>query len=398
VNLNPLLFGFPLTDNTTPVIRRFAVYDRNKSTYEQAPRLFAVKKTGKDYVSVPSLITVNSSKASFAISAFDTHTGSSNMNGIYEAWLYDNGTLITGFQMDNISYNDTRNLNAHIDYKTRISGGGYLQHLSELPGYLNSIYIKRKGDGVIDLSDGSVHAIRIVVKDTNGNTSELSFSVRYSGIAAPAASVAGKVFYPMILDVYEDAECEFYIGERCLYDWVHIRKTTTASTSPAAVSAVHTIGSSLVPLQDSFLVRLKADRVLTESQKSRVIMVRSAASGKTVEKVEWNGDWASGRFRDFGSFQLMIDESPPEILPVGFASGANLANASRILFTVKDNYDKFGNFRATLDGKWLMFTNDKGRTFIYSFDEKCPPGEHELKVQVEDEAGNVSERIFRFKR
>jgi murein DD-endopeptidase MepM/ murein hydrolase activator NlpD len=398
VNLNPLLFGFPLADNTSPVIRRFAIYDRNKSTYEQAPKLIAVQKSGKNYISVPSVITVSSSRASFAISAFDTHTGSSNMNGIYEAWLYDNETLVTGFQMDNISYNDTRYLNAHIDYKTRVSGGIFLQHLSELPGYLNSIYIKTNGNGVIDLSDGSTHAIRIVVKDTNGNTSELSFSVRYSGVPVSTASAAGKMFYPMILDVYEDAECEFYMSERCLYDSVHIRKVTAASTSPAAVSSVHTIGSNLVPLQDSFLVRLKLNKNLTESQKDRVIMMRSAGSSQSVQKVEWNGNWASARFRDFGSFQLMLDESPPVILPVGLTSGASLAKASRILFTVKDNYDKFGNFRATLDGKWLRFTNDKGRTFIYNFDEKCPPGEHELKIHVEDEAGNVTERVFQFKR
>jgi hypothetical protein len=188
------------------------------------------------------------------------------------------------------------------------------------------------------------------------------------------------------------------MGERCLYDSVHIRKTTSAATSPASVSAVHTIGSNLVPLQDSFLVRLKLNRVLTGSQKNRVVMLRSAASGKSVQKVEWNGDWASGRFRDFGSFQLILDDSPPVILPIGFTSGANLANASRILFTVKDDYDKFGKFTAILDGKWLRFTNDKGRTFIYSFDEKCPPGDHELKIHVEDEAGNFTERVFQFKR
>jgi len=56
------------------------------------------------------------------------------------------------------------------------------------------------------------------------------------------------------------------------------------------------------------------------------------------------------------------------------------------------------NFRAELDGKWLRFTNDKGRSFIYKFDEMCPPGNHELKVSVDDEAGNKTEKIFHFTR
>ena len=40
VNLNPLLFGFSLQDNTPPRILRLAVYDRTKSTYEQVPGSF----------------------------------------------------------------------------------------------------------------------------------------------------------------------------------------------------------------------------------------------------------------------------------------------------------------------------------------------------------------------
>ena len=64
---------------------------------------------------------------------------------------------MTGFQMDNISYNSTRNINAHIDYKTKANGGPYLQQLFELPGYNQSIYKMWMGDGAIDISDGAVH-------------------------------------------------------------------------------------------------------------------------------------------------------------------------------------------------------------------------------------------------
>ncbi|MDQ3279737.1 MAG: M23 family peptidase, partial [Bacteroidota bacterium] len=51
-------------------------------------------------------------------------------------------------------------------------------------------------------------------------------------------------------------------------------------------------------------------------------------------------------------------------------------------------------FRAEVNGQWLRFTNDKGKTWIYSFDDKFPKGESELKVMVEDEAGNVTEKVW----
>jgi hypothetical protein len=94
----------------------------------------------------------------------------------------------------------------------------------------------------------------------------------------------------------------------------------------------------------------------------------------------------------------MIDTEPPEIVPSGFAEGSNLSKSTRLAFTIKDNLGAYKNVRTELDGKWLRFTNDKGRTFIYRFDEHCLSGPHELKISAEDEAGNMTERVIRFKR
>jgi hypothetical protein len=63
---------------------------------------------------------------------------------------------------------------------------------------------------------------------------------------------------------------------------------------------------------------------------------------------------------------------------------------------VQDNNKKIKNFRATLDGNWLLFTNDKARAFIYKFDDHCSRGLHELKIYAEDEAGNPAQLLLHF--
>jgi hypothetical protein len=108
--------------------------------------------------------------------------------------------------------------------------------------------------------------------------------------------------------------------------------------------------------------------------------------------------WYRAGFRDFGNFQLLIDTVPPTITPVGFKDGMNCSKKSRISFVVIDNTEEIKSFTATLDGNWLRFSNDKGRTFIYDFDEMCPAGEHELKIVGEDQVGNTKENIYRFTR
>ncbi|MEJ7736020.1 MAG: M23 family metallopeptidase [Chitinophagaceae bacterium] len=398
VNLNPMLFGLPVADNIKPAILRMSVYDRSRSTYEQIPRFIAVKKTAYGYTTMPYLITVPADKVSFAIGAFDTHTASTNPNGIYEASLYEDERFITGFQMDHISYDDTRYINAHIDYRTRAFGGSYLQHLSELPGYVNSIYYTGEGDGVINLSDGEVHSILILVKDANGNAAELRCSIQSGGTTVVTPEPVGLKCYPRMLNAFESEDCEFYIWERGVYDTVIVGHTGTVSSNPSVVSAVHTIGRTHIPVQDSFLIRVKPSRSLTPEKRNRVVMQHFAGSGNEVQKVEWNQDWASARFRDFGSFQLLVDESPPVIVPAGIYDGADLSKAVRITFAVTDNLGKSRNFRAELDGKWLRFTNDKTRNHVYRFDEMCPPGQHELKIIAEDEAGNVTTKLYQFRR
>ena len=108
-------------------------------------------------------------------------------------------------------------------------------------------------------------------------------------------------------------------------------------------------------------------------------------------------DWYAAKFNTFGNFELIADDEPPTI-SINFHENANLSHYRNIVVTPKDNNDQIKNFRAELDGKWLRFSNDKGRNFIYDFDEKCSSGRHELKISVEDEAGNQTIKTFHFTR
>jgi len=451
VNLNPLLFGLPVPDKTTPTIERLAWYDRSKSVYEQSPHLLAVQRNnihedGRFAISA-SLLSVPVTHVSFAIGAFDTQSGSTNPNGIYEAELFMDERPVIGFQMDRISYDNTRNINAHIDYKTRLTGGPFLQQLFFLQGYpLPSIYSVLNGatgrpadpaallaagghppDGVLDISDGRSHAIKIEVRDPYGNTSLLTFEIKYNPAAfadvsgdspagngaLPAASKA-KRFYPGMVDGLEGADCSFFLGEKSLYDSVTIGTIVagypgSGKTLHGGISNTYAIGAPWIPLLEPVLVRIQyphqvhADPVAGGSMASpidttHVVMVCFNGTDKDVQRPEWHDGWASARFREFGDFQLVDDRTPPVITPLQPLQGANLARAHRIAFDVKDDLGALRSFIAELDGSWLCFTNDKAKAFIYIFDEHCPPGAHTLKVTATDVAGNQTTREYHFTR
>lgn len=392
--LNPLLFGFLVTDNIPPNILKLAVYDRCISTYEQSPKIYSLKKVNGVYVPTTNIV-VNTEKVSFAITAYDRYTGSTNQNGIYQAILFDNDVAVSGFEMDSISYDETRYLNAHIDYKHRSNGGNYLQHLSQLPGNTKGIYKSNGKDGVIELAAGEDHDIRIEVNDPNGNSSLIKFPIMQKGIVEDNKNDAGasqNLFLPGFLNVFENEKVSFYLPENCLYDSIRFRYNETISNGTTVLQ----LHSTSVPLHTFFSVKIKSEYPAADT--SKMVIKRHSGSKEDFTKAYFINGWFNARFREFGNFQLMEDKIPPVLTPIGFRDGMNASRSSRIMFSVKDNTEEIKNFTALLDGKWLRFTNDKGRTFIYNFDENCSPGNHELAIKVEDQVGNITERNYRFTR
>ncbi|MEO6720667.1 MAG: M23 family metallopeptidase [Ferruginibacter sp.] len=396
--LNPLLFGLPVTDNIAPDVLRLALYDRNISTYEQGPRFYPVKKVGGKYTTAPDLVLTNSNKVSFGITAYDRYTGSTNRNGIYEAALYDNGQAVVGFQLDSISYDETRYLNAHIDYRLKSAGGNYVQHLSQLPGYPKGIYKHGDGDGVIYLPDDSIHEISIIIKDAAGNTSRVEFKLKRNMAIAPAVNNAGYApfaateFQPGFVNVFENNNVRFFLAENQVYDSFRFRYNEII---PAKGYTIYQLHNGYVPVHSMFAVNIKNTAT---TNPDKMVMHRSWGGKDDYSKAINQYPWFTSIFRAFGNFQLQEDTLPPIIIPVGFKEGMNTAKLSRLAFIVKDNTEELENFRAELDGKWLRFSNDKGRTFIYKFDERCPPGLHELKISVEDCVGNRTEKTYHFTR
>jgi murein DD-endopeptidase MepM/ murein hydrolase activator NlpD len=401
--LNPLLFGMPIRDNVPPAILRLAMYDRCRSTYSQSPKIFGLKKIKGVYNTIEPVITVTSDKVSFGISANDKFNGSANPNGIYEAVLYLDEKPVEGFEIDSITYDETRYVNAHIDYKTREAGGPFIEHLSRLPGYPEGIYKDFSGNGVIELTDDGIHEIKIVVKDTYGNTSTLEFKIKKEFIheSEPKESALSyhdeQEFLPGFVNIFESENVQLILNPEALYDSFAFIHSGKKIISPASYSDVHSLESGLVPVQNNFTLRLKADKPVPAQLIDKMLIKRTWKDKTEAVKATGDGEWFTAHFSNFGNFELIADNDPP-VIAGGFHDNANLSKASRIIFIPKDDNKEIKNFKAELDGKWLMFTNDKGRLFIYKFDEMCPRGNHELKISVQDEAGNTTEKILHFTR
>ncbi|MCY7420643.1 MAG: M23 family metallopeptidase [Chitinophagaceae bacterium] len=396
-NLNPFLFGLPVPDDIPPFFNRLYLYDRRQSTYNQSPVSIPVKKTGSGYTSISSVVISPSQVISFGINAGDKANASFTF-GIYQAALYVDDVLQNGFQLNNFPYPDSRYINASVDYRTKAKTGTWIQHLSRLPGNQINIFSASAPDGKITLTDSAIHDVRIVLQDVSSNTSTLKFKVRYNPpgnnrVTVTSSNVlipgkANKVAYPNV-------EADFL--PTTFYDTVYFEHSSIPLIAALSASTIENLHNYTVPVHDSFTVRLKARDDLSPTLKGKVVMQLVSNKKKEALKGTWEGNWMEAKFRDLGSFQLIIDTVPPLLQPVGWTNGSNLRGKPGITIQAKDAVSELSFFRAELDGKWLLFSR-KSDYFIHRFDDRTSPGSHTLQIVIADEAGNITKKAFTINR
>jgi murein DD-endopeptidase MepM/ murein hydrolase activator NlpD len=395
-NLNPWLFNLGLTDNIPPSVYRLYFYDRRYSTYQVAPTPIPIRGSNGNYTR-DGVLVVPTPTISFGIAAEDKYNISAFRYGIYAAELWWDDTLQSSFRLDDISYNETRYSNASIDYTTKLSGGAYIQHLSRLPGNASTIFTTLHTDGLITLTDTAVHDAKILVKDAAGNTSIVTFKVRFD-----PAKVDDRVFAANSINMspgrentLTEEEVEVVFPPKAFYDMVPFVYKAEEPKDTKVVSKIHHLHNYKVPVHDYYSVRVKPAVPLTEEAKEKVVMQLVSNRKIVTMKGKWNNDWKEGSFRDLGYIRLLIDSTPPAVNS-SWRNGANLSKAASITIYTRDNTE-VESFNAMLDGQWLLFSR-KGNSFIHKFDERTSAGTHNLTVTVEDVPGNVTEKTFAFTR
>lgn len=405
--LNPLLFDFPLEDKVPPVIKGLALYDRGRSINGQSPKVVPIKKTPTGYTLVNAeMLTTSLSQVGLAIQAIDLVSGSSNPNGIYSATLEVDGQAMLAFILDRIDYEQTRYINAHIDYRHKQAGGAFYQHLSMLPGEGGVAYHPYQSDGVIRLTDTLPHQVAIIVTDPYHNKSVLQFLLKttnpWLGPAANPAKLPGKKpthFVPRNPLSIREPDFQIEFPAMGLYDSLPIYyRRDLFPILPGAITARYQLNDPTTPVHLNFTVRLKPEREIPANLRDKVVVQQSYGAVKKVKKANFEGQWVAAEFDEFGYFQAFVDTIPPQVTLAGKGDTINVSAISRLIFTPTDNLGTIKHFRAELNDSWVRFTNDKGRSWIYRFDERCPYGIHKLKVTVEDLVGNSTTKIWWIKR
>lgn len=383
--LNPQLFGLHFTDNFAPTIQGLVLYDLNDSIFNEfTPRTpLPVKAIGsnRNVVTNSQPILVNG-KFSFGIMAIDRLRAGGFKNGVYSIELFLDGKPISTIVFEELDFNTSRGVHAHIDYAHWKKTAVKAQKSFKDPGNPIEIHKFLKEGGIMELKDDAIHDVKYVVKDVHGNCSDLDFKIKNNSQYKPAAKPrrGEQLLEYNKANAFSAANVKLTFPIGVLYD--HVDFTYMEGTKlTSSYSTVHHIHNELTPLFASYSLSIKATDLPDRLQsKALIASVKSGSEGGKFE----NG-WVTVNTRNFGSFYIAVDTIAPIISPRNLTNGKNLAAQAKIDFTISDNFSGIQSFDGYIDGQWVLMEYDsKNRHLWHRFEPSLAKGKHQFRLVVKD--------------
>lgn len=401
--LNPLLFGLPIPDNVPPELRDMKVYFLNERREVVNSKAFPIERRANGSYGVKGdTVRLPAWRVGFGLKAIDRPTGNTkNKNGLYALTLLADGQAAFQWHMGELDFDETRYLNAHTDYSARERYGAWFHRCFVLPGDRLSNYARTESLGAIPLY--KERPVKIVLKaaDANNNVSTVSFWALRGDPVEPLPQPDCQFELPYDVDNRVDLEgFSMTVPRGALYETLYFQYSCEKNHRFGELSALHRVHDETAPLHRSILLSLSPKTNIPEALRPKAVIAR-AGNGRPVNCGGiWSGDQLQTRVRGFGDYCIMLDTLAPTITPIGF--GADMRRKNTIAFRIQDNFRTDGSadnleYRATVDGKWVLFEFDRKRARLsHTFDGRIPPGTHTLKLTVKDDRGNeaVFERKF----
>lgn len=391
--INPQLFGLTIPDAIPPTITSFTIFRLGEAPFsENTPRehFQVTGSNGKYHLPSTNVITVNGNTG-FGIAAVDRNSASANQNGIYSVELSLDGKTIYHSAFTGLFFNHNRALNSYIDFATYIFKSQRIQKSFVEPGNPLTIYSNLVNNGLIDLKDDKIHELLYQVKDIKGNTSSLSFSVRYDpSLVVNQNLKSGTSLLPYNkVNIIKKEDILIDIPANSLYSDLNFLYSKSAKPA-SGYSEVHHIHNRMIPLHSAYTLSIKANPELTPALQSKALFIdsRGFSAGGT-----YKDGYVTGNVLEFGNFYIGVDTQAPVIRALNISENKVMTGVSQINLKISDNLSGIKSFNGYIDDQWVLMQYDsKTASLWHTFESNLTKGKHTFKLIVKDAKDN--ERIY----
>ena len=398
--INPLLFGFKAKDTTPPTLRNLHVYPLTSTSTINGvgdTLRISIRRVSARKYRIDSLDIAVNGAIGFGIDVFDRLDNAPNKNGIFSIELFVDSSLVYKHKMERFSFSETRYINSFMDYHAKKNYSLRPQKSFKDPNNKLSVYEHLDSQGILDFSTNGTHNAYYLIKDTQGNTSTLSFEFRSdTTLTFPSEIKHQNNFKYQSDNVFEQNNLSLFIKQNSLYNDLDFRYKNLPSDAEF-LSDIHCVHNVETPVHSAFSIGLKLPDFNFEYKDKTQVCKLDSKGNITCLPSYWQGDTLMAKSRSFGDFSAIIDTVAPKLKVKSFAYDLSLA--TNMSFTVKDDLSGLSTYNAFVDGSWVLLEYDpKNNRLTHFFDGKIAPGTHLLELIVEDSVKNENRLILEFVR
>ncbi len=393
---NPLFYLPGIRDTSSPAISALYVYPLSDKSH--------VNKT-KNKIRLETVTSKNSTnlKVRQPIEVFgevgigiQTNDDFSNIGfklGIYSIELFLDQESIFSFKMDHLAFDQGRYVNSHIDYEELMKNKRWIHKLYLQPGNKMDIYQTNASRGILNLTDGKTHTLKIIASDAFRNSTTLSINLISKKIPLSVSTPScTKVFYYDRPNNFESGEAKINLPEGSLYDQLNFDYHSIIKKG-FLYSKIHEVHNQYTPVHKPYSLSIKSQSIPAHLQRKALIVMVTSSGNISPVGGEFKDGWVIAQARSFGDFAVVLDTIPPVIRPISIKENKILTNKDKIEFKISDNLSGIESFEGEIDGAWVLFEYDaKTATLSYTIDKsRLTLGKkHLLQLLVGDERKNIA--------
>lgn len=398
--INPLYFGIKYSDPIAPTIENIKIYPANSRTSINGKNaeFFLIEQSRnvrRDTVTVAGRFYIG-------IYTYDRmEAGSGSKNGVEWIELYVDGELFHRYSVPTFLFEETRAINAIIDYPQYRRNRNYYIVTRHLRGNRNTFCTAYRDNGYLQFDDAGLHKLEYRVGDYKGNTTSRVFFIRSKPDALLADNdaslcsiqVSGKpITYFRSYSHYADG-FQAEIDPYTVYENDEIVYSTT--TKAAYLTPLHyfNLKHYQLPPHKAFTVRLAIPERIPENLRSKltVVCVNGNDCSACPSKIE--DGMLIATTRSFGAFAIKMDTIAPTIKPVNFADGKTISTKN-IIIKFSDNLTGVVRYDCYVNGEWVLSEHDGKTATLTASTSTMRKGKNRVTFILTDAVGNTIEKTW----
>lgn len=387
--LNPLKYGFNISDHKAPEIKAVKVYSLTNEGYQIPGKSKIVNVTkgkygyyiGGDLLQIPADFCLEHGGIGFAFDVVDYLDGAANVCGLYGNILKNGNDTVFCQAIDKISFDHSRYVNSHKDYHEYDQSKRKFHKSFKTQHNPLTIYLSNKL-GVLNVKPGDSLSINYSAYDVKGNRTELKFKVRVLPGKMNATTTifpSWKYFYPDSIYHFQNEQIEFTADKHTFYE---------PTVKNLSLTTPYSFGDPKQPIQYPVHVKMKLP-VSSIDRSKYYISVISSASKSSVLTSTIEADFIVAESKFLGIFKINIDTIAPSLSPLNFQAVDSICKKLRLSWKVLENQTELVDYDLFIDGKWYVLEYESKGDYLFFDRPKELIGRHKMELIVKDSCGNV---------